>query len=74
MSVWSAPVTAGGGTRPAITVTPSSAADVGVGVLEYSGLSSVADATVVDQMSHATGLTGGRRRGFGGDGGDGGWE
>ena len=59
MSVWSAPVTAGGGTRPAITVTPSSAADVGVAVLEYSGLSSVADATVVDQMSHATGLTGG---------------
>jgi hypothetical protein len=59
MSVWSAPVTAGGGTKPVITVTPSSAADVGVAVLEYSGLSSVADATVVDQMSHATGLTGG---------------
>jgi hypothetical protein len=59
MSVWSAPVTAGGGTRPTITVTPSARADVGVAALEYSGLSTVSDATVVDQMSHATGTTSG---------------
>jgi outer membrane protein assembly factor BamB len=58
MSVWTAPVTAGGGTRPTITVTPTATADTGAAVLEYSGLSTVADATVVDQMAHATGTTG----------------
>jgi Domain of unknown function (DUF1929)/Fibronectin type III domain len=57
MSVWTAPITAGGGTRPTITVTPTSNADMGMAVLEYSGLSSVASATVVDQMAHATGTT-----------------
>ncbi|MDQ6818082.1 MAG: DUF1929 domain-containing protein, partial [Actinomycetota bacterium] len=59
MSVWSAPITTGGGTRPAITVTPTSRADIGVAVLEYSGLSSVADATVLDQITHASGTTSG---------------
>jgi hypothetical protein len=58
MSVWSAPITAGGGTRPTITVKPTSTADVGVGALEYSGLSAAADATVVDQQAHASGTTG----------------
>ncbi len=38
MSVWTAPVAAGGGTRPTITATPTSTADVGLAVLEYSGL------------------------------------
>jgi hypothetical protein len=57
MSVWSAPVTAGGGTRPTITVKPSAAADVGAAALEYTGLSTVADATVVDQMVHTSGTT-----------------
>jgi hypothetical protein len=59
MSVWTAPITAGGGTRPTITVQASSAADIGVAALEYSGLSTVSDATVVDQMAHASGTTGG---------------
>jgi hypothetical protein len=59
MSVWSAPITAGGGTRPAITVKPSTAADVGAAVSEYAGVSTVADASVVDQMSHASGTTSG---------------
>jgi hypothetical protein len=59
MSVWSAPITLGGGTKPAITVTATSAADIGIGVTEYSGLSTVADATVVDQKSQATGTTSG---------------
>ena len=59
MSVWTAPVTAGAGTKPTITVTPTSPADMGVAVLEYSGLSTVADATVVDQMAHSSGTTGG---------------
>jgi len=44
--------------RPAITAKVSSAADIGVVALEYSGLSTVADATVVDQSAHATGTTG----------------
>jgi hypothetical protein len=58
-SVWTAQITAGGGTKPAIKATPTSAADVGMAVLEYSGLSTVADATVVDQQSHASGVTSG---------------
>ena len=58
MSVWTAPVTQGGGTRPTITATPTAAADLGIQVLEYSGLSAVADATVVDRLVQATGKTG----------------
>ena len=46
MSVWSAPITAGGGTRPTITVTPTAKADVGAAVSEYSGLSTAPDASV----------------------------
>src|SRR5205823_54733 len=57
MSVWTAPV-ATGGTRPTITARPSAAADLGVVVLEYAGLSTAADATVLDQQAHATGSTG----------------
>ena len=40
MSVWSAPITSGAGTRPTITATPTAAADVGMAAMEYSGLSS----------------------------------
>ena len=57
MSVWSAPITAGAGTRPQITATPTSSADMGLSALEYSGLSNVSDATVLDQVAHATGTT-----------------
>ena len=57
MTIWSAPVTAGGGTQPVITVKPTAKADVGAAVLEYSGVSSVSDATVIDQISRATGTT-----------------
>jgi hypothetical protein len=57
MSVWTAPITKGGGTRPTITATPSGAADLGIQVLEYSGLSTAPDATVVDQLKTATGTT-----------------
>jgi hypothetical protein len=57
MSVWSAPVTRGGGTKPTITATPSASADLGIEVLEYSGLSAVSDATVVDKSKTATGKT-----------------
>ena len=58
MSVWTAPITKGGGTRPTVTATPSGSADLGIQVLEYSGLSPVADATVLDQLKTATGTTG----------------
>jgi hypothetical protein len=59
MSVWTAPITAGGGTRPTITVTPSTpSAGIGVVALEYAGLSTAAGTTVVDQQAHATGTTG----------------
>ena len=55
LSVWTAPMAAGGGTKPAITVTSSARADVGVAAVEYSGLSSVADTTVVDKSVQASG-------------------
>jgi hypothetical protein len=57
MSIWTAPVTAGGGTIPAITATPTSSADLGVAVLEYSGLSTAAGTAVVDQSAQASGTT-----------------
>jgi hypothetical protein len=59
MSVWTAPITGGGGTKPTITATTTASADVGVTALEYSGLSAVTDASVVDQAAHATGTTSG---------------
>jgi hypothetical protein len=58
MSIWSAPITNGGGTTPTITATPTAAADVGLAVLEYAGLSTAAGATVVDQSASASGTTG----------------
>ncbi len=58
MSVWTAPITKGGGTRPTITATPTSAGDIGVTVLEYSGLSQATDATAMDRSAQATGTTG----------------
>jgi hypothetical protein len=57
MSVWTAPITAGGGTRPTIKITPTRNADIGAAALEYSGLSTVTDATVLDRSAQAFGLT-----------------
>jgi Domain of unknown function (DUF1929)/Fibronectin type III domain len=57
MSVWSAPVGAGAGAKPQITATPSSSADVGIAMLEYSGLSTAAGTAVVDQTAEASGTT-----------------
>jgi hypothetical protein len=57
-SVWSAPVTASSGTPPTITVTPTSNADVGAAVLDYSGLSTSSGATSLDQSAQAVGKTG----------------
>jgi hypothetical protein len=58
LSVWTAPVTAGGGTKPTITAKASSAADIGVAALEYAGLSTAAGTSVLDVQAHATGTTG----------------
>jgi hypothetical protein len=58
-SIWTAPITAGGGTRPTITVTPTSTADVGVAVLEYSGLSTAAGTGAVDVTATRFGTTSG---------------
>ncbi len=57
-SLWSAPITSGGGTTPTITVKPTSSADVGIAVSEYAGLSAASDASVLDQSAHASGTTG----------------
>ncbi len=57
LSVWSAPITAGGGTRPTVTVTTTASADIGASVLEYSGLSTAAGTGVVDVLKTATGTT-----------------
>jgi titin len=57
LSVWTAPVTASGGTTPTIVAKPSAKADMGLAVLEYSGLSSAAGAAAIDQIATATGTT-----------------
>jgi hypothetical protein len=54
LSVWTAVVGAGAGTKPAITVTTTSAADIGVSASEYSGL---ATTNPVDKVAQATGST-----------------
>jgi hypothetical protein len=59
LSVWSAPITAGGGTKPVVKVTPSGTGDIGATVLEYAGLSSAAGAAAVDQLATNTGNTSG---------------
>ena len=56
MSIWTAPVPAGG-SADTVTAKPSSTADMAIIVLEYSGLSTVSDITAVDQFSHSTGET-----------------
>ena len=59
MSVWSAPITAGGGTKPTVTVTASGSADIGASLVEYSGLSTASGTGAVDQSKTATGNTSG---------------
>jgi Fibronectin type III domain len=56
LSVWTAPVVTGG-TAPVITAKPTAAADMAIVALEYSGLSTVAGISAVDQVSHGTGST-----------------
>lgn len=54
-SVWTAPITAGGGTRPTITVTTTASADIGIAALEYSGLSLAAGTGAIDVSQSASG-------------------
>ena len=56
MSIWTAPV-ASGGSADTITAKPTSAADMGIVAIEYSGLSAVPDITAVDQVAHTVGTT-----------------
>ena len=56
MSIWTAPVPSGG-TADTITAKPTSAGDMAIIALEYSGLSTVSDITAVDQVSHSIGTT-----------------
>src|SRR5450756_2019322 len=56
-SVWTAPVTVGAATTPAMTAKFSGAGDAAITVLEYSGLSTAAGAAAVDQQATASGTT-----------------
>jgi hypothetical protein len=58
LSTWTAPVVAGGGTKPTVTVTATGSADIGASLLEYSGVSTVSGTAVVDVSKTATGSTG----------------
>jgi Domain of unknown function (DUF4082)/Concanavalin A-like lectin/glucanases superfamily/Fibronectin type III domain/Bacterial Ig domain/Viral BACON domain len=57
LSVWSAPITAGDGTKPAITVTASGSGDIGAAAVEYAGLSTASGAAAIDQFKTATGTS-----------------
>src|SRR5664280_617392 len=58
LSSWTAPVTAGGGTRPAITVTATGIANIGASLLDYAGVSTASGVSVLDVSRSATGTTG----------------
>jgi hypothetical protein len=57
LSVWTAPITAGG-TKPTITAKTTSTADIGLAAMEYAGLSTAAGTSVLDVQAHAAGTTG----------------
>jgi hypothetical protein len=56
-SIWTAPITAGGGTKPVITARPAATADVGISAVEYSGLSTLAGTAAVDVSKTNVGIT-----------------
>ncbi|WP_345802859.1 fibronectin type III domain-containing protein [Microbacterium sp. AZCO] len=65
-TVWTAPLTAGGGTKPTITATATASGDVGMAALEYAGLSNTAGIGAVDVAKSATGTTSGATTVFSG--------
>ncbi len=58
LTVWTAVVTYSGGTKPTITATASAAADLGITMLEYAGLSSANGSTVLVSSASNSGTTG----------------
>lgn len=55
MSVWTAPITAGAGTRPVVTARSSASATMAITVTEYAGLSTAAGLAAIDQSRTGTG-------------------
>jgi Carboxypeptidase regulatory-like domain/Calcineurin-like phosphoesterase len=51
VTIWSALVTAGAGSRLTVTATSTGSADLSIGVAEYSGLSALSGAAAVDQVA-----------------------
>ena len=58
LSIWTAPITAGGGTKPAVRVTANGTADVGAAAVEYANLSTAAGLDAIDRSITATGTAG----------------
>jgi hypothetical protein len=56
MTVWTAPITGGGGTALVVTAKTNRTADIGVAALEYAGLSTAAGAAAVDTVASSTGV------------------
>ena len=59
MSIWTAPIVNGGGTKPTITAKASGTADMAIAALEYQGLSTNSGSTVLDQSATSSGTTSG---------------
>ena len=57
LSVWTAPASQSAGTRPTVTATPTSDADMALAVLEYKGVSGASGPSAVDQVATASGVT-----------------
>ena len=55
MTVWTAPITRGGGTALVVTAKTNRTADIGVAALEYAGLSTAAGAAAVDTVASSAG-------------------
>lgn len=55
MSIWTAPITAGAGTRPLVTARSSASATMAITVTEYAGLSTAAGTGSVDAFKAASG-------------------
>jgi hypothetical protein len=51
VTVWSAVVSAGAGSRVTVTATSTGSADISIGAAEYSGLSTLSGAGAVDQVA-----------------------
>jgi uncharacterized protein YaaQ len=58
MSIWTAPITAGGGTKPVVTATSNATATMAITVTEYAGLSAAAGTGSVDVSKTASGSAG----------------